>query len=289
MGFLKKLADPRIIRRVLVERLSEPLHLNFIALWVAVFGSFRQRVNFDLILRQHNAFGILSAAERARLQGLKKITVIEFGVAAGAGLINMCRIALRVSKATGVEIRVIGFDSGTGMPPSCGYRDHPDLYQAGDFPMDFAALRAKLPPNGELILGQLKDSVPEFIKTRLNSSEPIGYVVVDVDYYSSTVEALKIFNGPSESYLPLTILYLDDIGEDHHNSFAGELLAVQEFNAANALRKACKHDFFECRRVFRRANWLKHIYFLHVMDHPIRANDGASRSPQRVITNPYIS
>src|ERR1039457_5891009 len=128
MGFLRKLSQPRIMRRVFIERLTEPLHLNFLALWVAAFGSFRQRVNFDLILRQHNAFAILSAADRARALRLNKITVIEFGVAAGAGLLNMCRIAGRVTKATGVEIQVIGFDTGSGMPPARGYRDHPDLY-----------------------------------------------------------------------------------------------------------------------------------------------------------------
>jgi hypothetical protein len=72
MGFLKKLSEPRIMRRVFIERLTEPLHLNFLALWVAVCGSFRQRVNFDLILRQHNTFAILSAANRARTQELKK-------------------------------------------------------------------------------------------------------------------------------------------------------------------------------------------------------------------------
>jgi hypothetical protein len=208
-------------------------------------------------------------------------------VAAGAGLINMCRIANKVAKATGVEIKVIGFDTGSGMPPVGGYRDYSDLYQEGDFPMDFAALKAKLPPNGKLILGQLKDTIGEFVEKRLDASQPIGYVVLDVDYYSSRVEALKIFNGPATSYLPLTLLYLDDIAEDHHNPYAGESLAINEFNAANPFRKACRQDFFEYRRIFRRTTWLKHIYYLHVMDHPIRFN-GPSHASQRILTNPLL-
>jgi hypothetical protein len=288
MGFLRKLTEPRILRRIFLERLTEPVHLNLLSVWVALFGSFTQRVGFDLILRQHNAYAILNAAQRARVQGVRKITIVEFGVAAGAGLLNMCNIAKRAAKETGVEISVVGFDSGTGMPQSFGYRDHPDLYQEGDFPMDFAALRAKLPSNCELILGQLKDTVPSFIARRLNADAPIAYVVVDVDYYSSTVEALKILGGRPEYYLPLTLVFLDDIAEDHHNPFAGELLAIREYNDSEEYRKICRHDFLECRRVFRNASWLKQIYYLHVMDHPTRATS-SNKVAQRVLQNPLLS
>jgi hypothetical protein len=270
-----------------MERLTEPLHLNLCALGVAAFGSLRQRVNFDLLLRQHNAYSILSAADRALYYGMKSITVIEFGVAAGAGLINMCQLAARVSKATGVEIKVIGFDSGSGMPPPQGFRDHPELYQEGDFPMDFESLRAKLPPNGELILGRLQDTVAEFRDQRLTAAAPLAYVVIDVDYYSSTVDALKIFDGPAEAYLPLTLIYLDDVALDHHNRFAGEELAVREFNDAHPFRKAARHDFLETSRIFRRAPWLKHIYFMHIMDHPMRAH-GVNRSKLIVLGNPHL-
>jgi hypothetical protein len=287
VSFWKKLFEPRIVRRVLLERLTEPLHLNLIALGVAAFGSLRQRINFDLLLRQHNAYSILSAADRARYYGVKSITIIEFGVAAGAGLINMCQIAARVSKATGVQIKVVGFDSGTGMPPAQGFRDHPELYQEGDFPMNFEALRTKLPPNGELILGQLEETVAEFRDRRLNAAAPLAYVVIDVDYYSSTVDALKIFDGPAEGYLPLTLIYLDDVAQEHHNRFAGEELAVREFNEAHPFRKAARHDFLETSRIFRRATWLKHIYFMHIMDHPTRTY-GVDRAKPIVLGNPHL-
>jgi len=287
LSLWKKLLQPRIMRRVLLERLTEPLHLNLLALGVAAFGSLRQRVNFDLLVRQYNAYSILSAADRAIDYGQKSITIVEFGVAAGAGLINMCEIAQRVTKATGVAIRVIGFDSGTGMPPPQGFRDHPEYYQEGDFPMNHAALRAKLPPNGELILGQLQDTIAEFRDHRLEASAPIAYVVIDVDYYSSTVDALKLFDGRAELYLPLTLLYLDDTSLEHHNPFAGEELAVREFNDAHPYRKALRHDFLESSRIFRRAPWLKQIYFMHIMDHPIRTY-GVNRATPIVLQNPYL-
>lgn len=270
-----------------MERLTEPLHLNLIAAGVAIFGSFRQRVNFDLVVRQHNAYSILSAADRALYYGVQSITVVEFGVAAGAGLMNMCELAERVSAATGVEIKVVGFDSGTGMPPPQGFRDHPELYQEGDFPMDFESLRAKLPSNGELILGPLRDTVEQFRERRLDTMAPLAYVVIDVDYYSSTVDALKIFDGPAEAYLPLTLVYLDDVALDHHNPFAGEELAVCEFNDGHAHRKAVRHEFFETSRIFRRAPWLKHIYFMHIMDHRMRAQ-GVSRATPIVLGNPHL-
>jgi hypothetical protein len=275
------------MRRVLLERLTEPLHLNLLAVGAGLFGTFRQRVNCDLVVRQHNAYSILSAADRALHYGIDSITIIEFGVAAGAGLINMCQIAARVSKATGVQIKVVGFDTGLGMPPPEGFRDHPELYQEGDFPMNFGALRAKLPPNGELILGHLQDTVAEFRDTQLKASAPLAYVVIDVDYYSSTVDALKIFDGPAEAYLPLTLIYLDDVALDHHNRFAGEELALSEFNDAHPFRKGVRHDFFESSRIFRRAPWLKHIYFMHVMDHPIRAR-GVNRAAPIVLHNPHL-
>lgn len=269
--FAAKLASSRIWKRIFLERLTEPLHLNLLSVPVAVFGSFEQKVAFDLVLRQHNAYGILKAARIARRSGIAAITVAEFGVAAGAGIANMCDIASRVETATGVKIRVIGFDTGKGMPPPADWRDHPDLYGAGDFPMDFGRLRAQLPASCELVLGELRNTVPAALAAGGFESCPLGYAVIDVDYYSSTRQALRIFEGPPQNYLPLTVVYLDDIMLAEHNPKAGELLAVAEFNASFDRRVICRHEFLETERIFTRAMWLKQICFLHVMDHPLRA------------------
>ena len=69
--------------RLVTERLTEPLHLNLASLFVALFGSFRAKVDHDLIVRQQFAFPILHAADKAREQGLKSITIAEFGEGSG--------------------------------------------------------------------------------------------------------------------------------------------------------------------------------------------------------------
>ena len=137
MRVLRKLAEPRILKRIFYERLAEPLHLNVLSLPVALFGSYRMKVAFDLIMRQHNAFAILQAADQATTLGLRSIYVIELGVAAGGGLMNMCFIAQRVSNITGVSIQVVGFDTGQGMPAACDYSRSSRLVLESGTPMRF--------------------------------------------------------------------------------------------------------------------------------------------------------
>src|SRR4051794_8518439 len=273
-------------RRILRERLTEPIHLNVLSLFVLLFGSYRAKITWDLVIRQQYAYGILRAADLAREQGRDAVTVVEVGVASGAGVMNMATIAENVSRLTGVTISVHGFDTGAGMPAPVDYRDHPDLYAEGDFPMDFDALQAILPPSVTLHVGPLESTVPAFIES-VDASGPIGFVAFDVDYYSSTTEALKLLAGPAELYLPVTMTYLDDITLWSHNLAAGVLLAVEEFNRAFERRQLEYHPFFERSRIFTRANWVKQLYFLHVLDHPRRSRPEAP-AEQRHIDNPYL-
>jgi hypothetical protein len=257
------------------ERATEPLHLNLAALFVQVFGSFSSKVAFDLVRPRKYAFGTLEAARAARDLGKRKVTIIEFGVAAGGGLLGMCYLARRVGEVTGVEVKVVGFDTGVGMPPPLDYRDHPDLYQAGDFPMDQEALRKKLPANARLLIGELGETVPRFL-AELDPEAPIGFAAVDVDYYSSAAAALQILADPIPSkYLPLPILYLDDIVLPSHSRFSGELLAVEEFNATHRHRKIDQHRFLRSQRIFKQAKWIDQIFLLHVFDHPVMSTAGS--------------
>jgi hypothetical protein len=184
------------------------------------------------------------------------------------------------------EATFFGFDTGKGMPAPQDFRDHPDLYQEGDFAGDLNALRRILPPNGQLILGELADTVPQFLQQHATEKCPIGYVELDVDYHSSSVEALKLFEGNPRFYLPTTAVYVDDIHFVVHNPYAGELLAINEFNTQHEFRKICFYDFLEANRIFRRATWIKHMYLLQVMDHPTRLSP--AKREQAHLANPYL-
>lgn len=280
----KKLLKTHIWRKILLERLTEPLHLNFLSGLVALLGSYRSKVAFDLIVRQPYAFSLLSAADYAKKLGIPAVTAVEFGVAAGAGLLNLCEIAARTTTVTGINFKVVGFDSGKGMPPPRDYRDHPDFYGTGDFPMDKEALLKKLPPNASLVFGDISETAPEFISS-LSIREPIGFVSIDLDYYWSTVYALKILEGEPGHYLPLTFMYFDDVGYPEHNKWCGELLALEEFNSLHNMRKITPFNFLREKRIFKNASWIAHMYTLHVLDRPQRSSERAAR---QVHDNPYL-
>jgi hypothetical protein len=286
--FFRKLTERRVWERVLRERLSEPLHLNILSLFVAAVGTFEAKVYFDLIIRQHNAFCLLQAARFAKRYGYESYTAIEFGVANGAGLMNMAEIAGRVTKATGVNINLVGFDSGRGMPPPLDYRDHPDLYGQGDFPMqDYEQLRRKLPANAQLIIGDISETIGPFLSA-LQPGSPIGYVVIDVDYYSSTVECLKIFSGTANLYLPEVLMFLDDILYPEHNPSQGEYLAINEFNSKNEMRKTYHYNFLHEFRLLKHALWINQIFLMHILDHAHKQGPHSYGQPQ-ILGNPYLS
>lgn len=211
---LKKLLhQPSARSRILEECLTESVHLNNLAALIeAAVGGFRAKVAWDLVTRPHYAYGLLEAADQARQAGLDSCTAVEFGVAGGEGLLNLCVLAERVNAATGVKVRIAGFDTGQGMPPPVDWRDHPEQFGAGDFPMDRERLSGRLPPNYRLILGPGDETVPEFLGGALTPSAPLSFVAFDLDYYSSTKRALVLLADPDPAkYLFLPILYFDDI------------------------------------------------------------------------------
>lgn len=283
---VRKLRLRRVWGRILSERLTEPIHLNALSLAVLVLGSYSRKIDFDLIVRQQHAYGLLKAARTAIAERLNTVTVLEFGVASGAGIMNLAHVAERITRETGIRFEIYGFDTGEGMPMPRDHRDHPEYYQAGDFQMDVDALRNALPPNANLVIGNLADTVPAFIG-RISEQKPIGFVSVDLDYYHSTVDALRVFDGPPNKYFALLPVYFDDTSLENHNSWCGELLAIREFNDQHETRKIEHHRHFADWRVFRNAAWIKQMYFLHMLDHPKRM---AARPSQvkRYIENPYI-
>ena len=287
MSLLRSLLARRDIwHRIAVERLTEPLHLNLLSLGVAATGGLRRKVLFDLVVRQQHAYGLLHAADQALARGVRRVTAVELGVGGGTGLLNMCEIARLVTAETSVEFDLVGFDTGSGMPAPTDHRDHPELYREGWFPMDRDSLTAALPPNARLILGDLATTIDEFAST-LDASAPLGFATLDVDFYSSSKHALRLFEGPAHGYFPYVTLYVDDIAMPTSNRFGGELLAIDEFNAEHELRKIDVDRTLVFSRVFKHAEWLSHMYKVHVLDHAER-NDATPPEQIVVVDNPYL-
>jgi hypothetical protein len=281
-----QLARRDIWRRAAVERLTEPLHLNLVSAGVALFGGVRAKTAFDLLVRRQHAYGLLKAADEARARGLSEVTAVELGVASGTGLLNICALGERITKETGVRFRVAGFDGGEGMPPPADFRDHPELYKEGWFPMDRAALEAKLPANAELHIGPVGETMHAFVEG-LGPRAPLGFATLDVDFYSSSKGALRLFEGRPDGYLPFVPVYVDDLALATHTRFAGELLAIREFNDEHELRKLDWDWNLANTRVFKRAEWLTHMFKLHVLDHPERTDlSGAAETIS--FENPYL-
>lgn len=112
--------------------------------------------------------------------------------------------SVEVEALTGVNIKIAGFDTGKGMPPSDDYRVHPEKYKECDYPMaDEAKLRSDIGEMLERVIGNIDDTVDGF-RSRLSAERPIGFVAIDVDVYSSTMSALRLFDSAPESYLPMT-------------------------------------------------------------------------------------
>jgi hypothetical protein len=288
MFLLRKLAQRQIWQRLLVERLSEPIHLNILALLVALFGSLRMKIFCDLLVRQQHAFGLLNAADEAVAAGHSRVTVIEFGVANGAGLMNLCKLGERISKQTGVAFDFVGFDNVSGMPPYRDYRDHPEMYQPEWYRMEQPEmLQASLSPNARLVLGDVASTVPKFMAEHPQSS-PIGFISIDVDYYWSAAEALKCLTADPLHYLSSVTMYFDDVSRPGHNPWCGELLAINEFNEANDLRKIAPVNFLRESRLFKNAAWLGKMRYCHVFDHPHRLS--ALKTYGHVdLGNPYLN
>ncbi|MES1025540.1 hypothetical protein ABN584_21820 [Gloeocapsa sp. BRSZ] len=285
--FLNKLGDERKRKRILYERLTEPLHLNLLSVFVALFGSFEQKIEFDLVIRQQYAFCLLQAAKFAQALQIQSITVIEFGVAAGAGLLNICQISKKITQETGVQFQIFGFDSGQGLPAPRDYRDMPEAFKEGDYPIvDKEKLLQALPDNAKLIIGDIAQTLPEFVKS-VSSESPIGFIAVDVDYYWSAKECLKVLQGEAEKYLPVTLIHLDDIGIPSSNPWVGELLAVNEFNTENHYRKIHPYTFLRNKRIFQRTSWIDYVFVMHTLDHKWRSVD-TETTKARVLSNPYL-
>jgi hypothetical protein len=248
MGFLSRMLEEqpfRLLVRTVIKRLPV---------------SVRTRERWDAVDRPHYLCGVLAAADLAKQSGINSIYVVEFGVARGNGLLALQTYARIIEQQTGVKILVAGFDTGSGLPPTKGdFRDHPDQWAEGDYPMDEQWLRTQLFSGTELILGDVRETVPKFV---LSQSCPLGFIAIDLDLYSSTKSALEILRLPGSRMLCRVFLYFDDIFLPQSHRFAGERLAIDEFNE-ETLSVKIDRWYALSNRIFRDYRWVQQMYVAH--------------------------
>jgi hypothetical protein len=229
-------------------------------------GSWEQRAQFDALPYSQYATGLQIACTYAQWFGKKEITAIEFGVAGGNGLIALAQHARQIQRRTGIKVGVVGFDTGSGLPGVEDWRDAPWLYSPGDYPGDLASLHARLAGRARLVVGDIRDTFPEWLRS---ATAPMGFISIDVDYYSSTAAILTaLATCAPQSLLPIASVYLDDILCFGVPRCAGELAAIEEFNRDNSARQFDRADWVGEFRPFREALWLKRLFDLYCFDHP---------------------
>jgi hypothetical protein len=164
-----------------------------------------------------------------------------------------------------VKIDIYGFDTGKGLPEALDYRDLQYQWRPGFFEMNVPDLKARL-KKARLILGDVSDTVSGFFAE--HNPAPVGAVSLDMDFYSSTAMALKMFNAEPAHFLPRAICYFDDtIGGqmELYGDFTGARLAIHEFNDSHAKVKLT--PIYYLRASPAPPAWHHKMWSLHFFDH----------------------
>jgi hypothetical protein len=218
--------------------------------------------NLHKDMRKDYAIGAILGALQAKYCGYNKITLIEFGVAKGIGFKTLMNVADAIRKKMAINVKVIGFDNRSGLPKPKGYRDHPEVWKTSQYEMGtYYDSIEKIAKNmgGELVIGDVKDTLKDF-----NLGENLlAFASIDVDYYSSTKPITEwLMNLRADHLLPSTVLYFDDVlSLWTYSSFAGESLAITEFNEISKAKKIELKD-----------KNLK-LYALHNFENPYRTGE----------------
>jgi len=222
-------------------------------------------VALNWAVRPSYAYCTYHAADLARRLGIPRISVIEFGVAGGNGLIFLRDFAARVQQALGIEIEVYGFDTGGGLPEVTQLEDLPYWFRPSQYRMNVPALQAKLYP-AKLVLGNVTDTVSGFFAQ--HNPAPVGAIFNDLDLYTSTRDSLALFGQDASRFLPRVFIYLDDIIGSELEMYSecnGQLLAISEFNRR---QKAVYIGLNQNLLTRYDASYRYQIYYAHFLEHP---------------------
>ncbi|HUE27281.1 MAG TPA: hypothetical protein VMP89_10950 [Solirubrobacteraceae bacterium] len=217
--------------------------------------------------RPHYTWSLIHATLIAERLGFPRVSALELGVAGGNGLVALESAADVVSEAIGVGIEVHGFDSGRGLPPPVDHRDAPYLIGTGDFSMDEQRLRARL-RRATLHLGPIGETVAAFLRA---GHPPVAFAAFDLDYYSSTRDALALVAGPTDRLMPRFLAYFDDVLGYPWGFTNGPMPAIAQFNSEHGATRLVD-ELRGLRYVVPRgefdARWTEAMFLVHVLDHP---------------------
>jgi len=97
-----------------------------------------------------------------------------------------------------------------------------------------------------------------------HDAAPVGCIFHDLDFYSSTRDALTLFDAGSDHFLPRTFVYFDDITGDEmslFNKFTGERLAIAEFNEQHKTQKIAINHHLTYK--YPGAAWPNAVFIYH--------------------------
>ena len=268
MRITKLLLDPYPLRTLIQELMRR-----------FKFGSYVSRLKIGAVDRPHYAYCVYNGALLAKKLGYSGISVLEFGVAGGRGLLNLEYCAEHIRKLLSINIEIYGFDVGKGLPEPLDYRDLPYHWRKSFYEMDVQKLKAKL-KTAKLVLGDVKETAKTFLEEY--NPQPIGAIMFDLDFYSSTVNALKIFEGDEKYFLPLLFCYFDDVTGSEielYNDYTGERLAINEFNNTHKRKKLSKAYHLLEQKVVEQ--WYHQIWVFHNFQHS-KYNNFISKEDQQL-------
>jgi hypothetical protein len=127
--------------------------------------------------------------------------------------------------------------------------------------MDEPLLRSKIGPRTTLVIGDVAETVRNFFDDP--RVPPVGFIAFDLDLYSSTGGALRILNIPGKKTLDHVPLYFDDTEHSVSHVYAGELLAIDEFNQSNTQVKIDRWRGLKNDRPFPKASFLQKMCMAH--------------------------
>jgi hypothetical protein len=219
--------------------------------------------------RHHYALSLAHGVMQAIMCGYHRISAVELGVAHGGGLFDLCKAAAFFRDECQIDIQVWGIDNAAGLPPLTSYKDHPEIWHPEQFKMQSPdKITEKLPAFAHLLIGDVGDMVQQFFHESYGSR--LGFVSIDLDYYSSTKRALPLLAGDPNAYIPIVPVYVDDVNVLlSYNTWCGEAAAIAEFNQQQEFRK------IEPKPNFR----IHNFHVCHVFDHPIRSGAIKPRLP----------